>query len=64
MAPDLLAAIESGELTHGQLRDLIGYEAGLMGLDYETAVARARARTLPKTAIGSDIELLVELLEG
>lgn len=64
MAPDLLAAIENGELTQEQLRELISYEAGLMGLDYATAVTLARHRRLPKTALGMDVELLIEMLDG
>ncbi len=62
MPADLLAAIESGVLTQEQLRQLIAIEAADLGLSYDEAVRRARNRSLPKSALGSDIELLVELL--
>ena len=60
--PELMQAIESGELTQAQLRQLITIEAQVMGLSFDDAVCQARARTLPKTLLGSDIEMLVELL--
>ncbi len=59
---DLVTAIERGELTEGQLRQLIALEAEAIGLDFEEAVKRAGAGTLPQNAIGADLELLVELL--
>ena len=55
-------AIENGELTEAQVRELIAFEAQAIGLHYEQAVKRARARLLPNNPIGADIELLVELL--
>lgn len=58
----LQEAIERGELTEAQLRELIALEAQALGLDYEQAVKLAKERRLPKNYIGSDIELLVELL--
>lgn len=60
--PELSRAIEAGELTQEQLRQLITIEAQVMGLSFDDAVSQARARTLPHTALGSDIEMLVELL--
>jgi hypothetical protein len=62
LSPSLLEAIDHGDLTDAQLRELITAEAAVLGLDYETAVKRARARTLPKTVYGLDLELLVMLL--
>lgn len=59
---ELMRALESGELTQAQLRQLITIEAQAMGLSFEDAVCQARARTLPRTVLGSDIEMLVELL--
>ena len=59
---DLQQAIERGELTEGQLRELIELEAKALGLTYEEAVQRAKERRLPKNYIGSDLELLVQLL--
>jgi hypothetical protein len=58
----LIEAIEHGELTPEQLDELISLEASALGLDYEQAVARAKAGTLPKTYIGADLALLVDLL--
>jgi hypothetical protein len=65
MAPlpsELQRAIEKGKLTDEQLRELITFEAEALGLTYEEAVERAKARTLPRTHIGADLELLVQLL--
>ena len=65
MAPlpsELQRAIEQGELTEEQLRELITLEAKALGLSYEEAIKRAKQRTLPRTHVGADLELLVELL--
>lgn len=65
MAPlpeTLQQAIERGELTIEQLRELITLEAKALGQSYEEAVKKARERSLPRTHIGADLELLVELL--
>lgn len=62
MPAALLRAIESGELTEAQLRELIAFEAELLGLGYDEAVRRGREQTLPKNALGMDLELLVLLL--
>jgi hypothetical protein len=59
---ELVEAIERGELTRAQLRELIAHEAGALNLTFEEAVARAKAGTLPRNNIGADIELLTELL--
>ena len=59
---DLQKAIERGELTEAQLRELIELEAKAIGLTYEEAVKKARERRLPKNYIGADLELLVQLL--
>jgi hypothetical protein len=59
---DLPAALERGELTEEQLRRLITLEAAQLGLDFDEATRRAREGSLPKTPIGLDLELLVELL--
>ena len=58
----LQEAIERGELTAEQLRQLITLEAEELGLTFEEAVKLARERRLPKTALGADLELLVQLL--
>ena len=61
---DLQQAIEQGELTEAQLRELIELEAKAIGLSYEEAVTKARERRLPKNYIGADLELLVQLLSA
>jgi hypothetical protein len=59
----LCEAIERGELTEAQLRELITLEAKALGLGYEEAVLRARAGTLPERyPLRADLELLVDLL--
>jgi hypothetical protein len=62
LPPSLVEAIERGELTEDQLHELITLEARALGLDHDEAVKRARDGTLPRTHIGADLELLVELL--
>jgi len=58
----LRESIEKGKLTEAELRELIKLEAEAIGLDYDEAVKLARERRLPKSPIGADIELLVQLL--
>ncbi len=58
----LREAIERGELTDEQLRQLIALEAEALGLDFDEAVKRAKERTLPRNHIAADLSLLVELL--
>lgn len=62
MSPELQAAIEFGELTIEQLRELIAEEAKELGLTFEDVQRLAKERALPKNAIGSDIEFLLQLL--
>jgi len=59
---ELQQAIEEGELTDEQLRELITLEAKAVGLTYEEAIKRAKDRTLPQSLLGADLELLVQLL--
>lgn len=61
--PDLIAAIERGELTQDELRWLIAWEAEQIGLTYREATVAARNGTLPKTALASDIDMLWRMLE-
>lgn len=49
-------------LTESQLRALVADEAKLLGLTFDDAVKRAKSRTLPRTYIGDDLALLIELL--
>ncbi len=58
----LQEAIERGELTEDQLRELIALEAKALGLSFEEAVRKARDRRLPRNVLGSDLEFLVQLL--
>lgn len=56
---DLVDAIESGHITQEQLRQLIEIEAGWLGLTFDEAVERARQNTLPKDALGTDVQFLI-----
>jgi hypothetical protein len=58
----LLEAMERGELSDDQLHELIALEARALGLSFDQAVAAARAGSLPKNYIGTDLELLIDLL--
>jgi hypothetical protein len=58
----VIEAMSEGEITQEQLRQLITAEAEALSMDFDEAVSRARQGSLPKNAIGADIELLVELL--
>lgn len=62
MSPKLQAAIEIGELTPEQLRELIEEEAKELGLTFEDAQRMAKQNRLPKNALGSDVEFLFQLL--
>ena len=59
---ELVAAIEAGELTDEQLRQLITLEARELGLTFDEAVRRAKERSLPGCHLGSDLGLLIEML--
>ncbi len=61
--PDhIINAIEDGEITQTQLRELIGIEAAMLGMSFDEAVAGARDDTLPHDPIGSDLRMLVMML--
>jgi hypothetical protein len=62
MSPELQAAIEGGELTPEELRELIALEAKELGLTVEEAQRAAKLGRLPKNAVGSDVEFLFQLL--
>ena len=62
MTQELLRAIEQGELTKTQLRELIAHEAQEIGLTTDQAFEHARTGTLPPSAVGSDLRLLIGLL--
>lgn len=58
----LLEALESGTITDEQLRELITIEARELNLSFEDAVRLAASGGLPSGPIGTDIELLADLL--
>jgi predicted alternative tryptophan synthase beta-subunit len=60
---DLVDAIESGDATQEQLRQLIEIEAGWLGLTFDEAVERAHQNTLPKSYLGSNLHILVMAIE-
>ena len=63
MNPELLAAIEGGELTQAQLRQLIDWEAWQLGMTFEEVIERSRfSGEMPRNALGSDIEMLCRML--
>ena len=62
---DILAALDSdGEipLTPDQVRHLIAWEAEHLGMNYRQATIAAQNGTLPKNALGSDIDMLFRML--
>lgn len=58
----LRQAVERGELTEDQLRELIALEAEALGLSPDEAIYRAKAGTLPHHYVADDLALLVALL--
>ena len=60
---ELLKAMESGEISSAQLRELIRIEAEAIGLSFAGAVSAAHHRTLPSDPIGTDLGFLVSMLE-
>ena len=59
---ELKEALEGGELSMEQLRELIRLEAEALGFSFEEVLKRARERRLPQNHLGSDLQLLVEML--
>ena len=60
----VLDAMQSGEITPEQLRELITCEADEIGLTLEQAVDAARTGALPRNPIGVDLEYLIDVLEA
>jgi hypothetical protein len=58
----LLAALDSGELSEDQLRELIRIEATSLDLTYDEAVERGRRNALPQTPEGFDLQFHVLML--
>ena len=59
---DLLDAIEAGNVTIDQIRELFRLEAETLGMTFDQALAAARAGSLPNNEVGADLELLADLL--
>jgi hypothetical protein len=51
-----------GQISEDRLRELITREAKLLNLTFDEAVERAKKRTLPRSFIGDDLSLLIQLL--
>jgi hypothetical protein len=65
LATTLTRSLEQGNpLSTEEVRELIAHEARLLGLTYEQAIRRGRLHTLPRTYLGADLQLLVDLLHG
>jgi hypothetical protein len=62
MTEELLKAIARGELTAEELIELIAAQAQQLGLSVDDAIERARSDSLPRSPLGIDTKLLVELL--
>ncbi|MDP9352070.1 MAG: hypothetical protein M3P51_11085 [Chloroflexota bacterium] len=63
--PDpLLAALDAGELSRQQLRQLIELEARSVGLTFDEALVRARDNTLPQTPQGFDLQFHLLMLSA
>lgn len=51
------------EITQEQLIQIIESEADELGLTFEEAVERAQSNTLPKDALGSDLQFNIMMLD-
>lgn len=58
----LRQALEIGELSKEQLRQLIELEAGSLGMTFDEAIERAYNHTLPRTPQGFDLEFDILML--
>lgn len=56
-------AFDEGYLTQEQLREFIAFQAARLDLEFDEAVRRAHADTLPRNITGDDIRVLVSLLD-
>ncbi len=64
MPKALQTAIRGGRLTERQLERLIEHEAREIGLSYQQAIRRARSGKLPDSTIGTDLSMLVSILDA
>ena len=60
---DIIDAMEDGEISQSQLRRLFEIEAAAIGLTFEESVEGARNNTLPHDPIGSDLRMLLYILD-
>ncbi|HEX7103814.1 MAG TPA: hypothetical protein VF201_14310 [Nitrolancea sp.] len=61
--PDKLAgALQSGELSPGQVRELIELEAAALGLSFAQAVDAVQQQSLPWSPLSADLSFLVSML--
>jgi len=61
--PDKLAsALHSGELSSGQVRELIELEATAIGLSFDQAVDAVQQQSLPWSPLSDDLSFLVSML--
>jgi hypothetical protein len=64
MPKALKSAIQARQLSERQLERLIAHEARELGLTYRQAVRRARSGKLPDSTIGTDLTMLVSILDA
>jgi hypothetical protein len=64
MPKELKEALKRGRLTERQLKRLVEHEARELGLTYRQAVLRARSGKLPDTTVGTDLAMLVSILDA
>lgn len=62
VSQDLLDALDRGELSHEQLRELAEIEAARLGLTFDEAAKLARKNELPKNPTGSDLQMHIFML--
>ena len=63
LSKELHEAIQEGELTTEQIRELLTLEAEQVGWTLDEAVAWARSGEAPEDPLQADIRLLVSFLE-
>lgn len=59
---ELLDALDKGELSVENLKELIEIEAAQLGLTVDEAIERARKNTLPKGPLGTDLQFNIIML--
>ena len=59
---EIQEAMEQGELSIEQLKELIRLEAHEIDLTYEQAIALEAQDALPRNLIGSDLDFIIKLL--